>query len=154
MFLSKKVRTSLTTYFLTLNGNWGNPGLGGEDFGTIYFDIITGEQGALDTGRQLIWDNFNNSYISANSGTLKYTTTTAFASVTSATYSGATTASSPQGMGTWYTYSGSGVLVLTANYVFYIEVGGTVYAFAISGYASSGTANNNQGAYTIEVKTL
>ena len=152
----KRIRTSATTWSVTMDGNWGNPSLGGGDFGTIFFDIVMGTQGAIITpGRSLKFDNFNNSYISpANSSfTLKYTENVAFDSVTMSDYNGATEGSS-LGEGKWYTYEVPGGIKLVSNFVMYISDGTVVYAFEATGTTSQGTDDHNQGSYTFEVKQL
>ncbi|RAV28318.1 hypothetical protein [Sinomicrobium soli] len=144
---------------ITISGNWGNPALSsGADFGQIFASVTTGQQGVLpQSTRQLIFGSYNNSYISAASGfTLSYTTDTAFADADSGTYATATVATTPQGAGTWYTYSTGGFVDLTDDFVFYVTAGGSepVYAFAFIGFTTAGDNTSNQGTYTFEVKTL
>ncbi|MGO3161931.1 hypothetical protein [Sphingobacterium sp. JB170] len=162
--LLKHVKISLTAWSVTLEGNWGNPALGGGDYGTIYFNIVNGTQGETSgAGRQLKFDSYNNSFISPASGsfTLQYSDDTAFDDVTSSTPSTAAPyALGRKGTGTganpigWYEYTEGGIVSLVEDFVMYVSDGTNTYAFAATGYQANGTATNNQGIYTFEVKQL
>jgi len=51
----KFIKFSGEEHSVVLHGNWGSPLIGadGSDFGTVYFDIVTGSQGAEVSTRQL-----------------------------------------------------------------------------------------------------
>ena len=160
----KQIKISATASIVTMEGIWGNPAIpNGADFGTVFFDITKGFQGTLSQpSRQLKFDSFNNSFISPSAGTftLEYSDDTAFVDVTSSTPR--TTAPYPLGekggsagnpIG-WYEYTTGGNVNLVQDFVMYVNVGSTIYAFAANGWQANGTFLNNQGVFTFEVKTL
>ena len=152
--------SKIDTATIVVNGNYGNPALGPNAFGTRYVNISTGAQDSVGTvSYDLLFTSNNNANVAPAAGfTLKYLiTTTALAKITSTDYnsssaqtvttwgqnSSATT--TPNG---WWNYNATThAIVPVPNMVFFLSDGTHIYAFACTSILGQGSATSNRGVY-------
>lgn len=157
----KNEKASVSTVITTvLNGNFANPASGPAGFGTVYFNVATGEQDAVGSiDYHLLFSGTNNATITPDAGyTLKYLNTTkSLSDITTGDYAAATVVTT-LGMNTgttaangWWNYnSTTHVVSATPNVVMFLFDGTNTYAFKCTNAAGEGTATSNRGVYTFQ----